>query len=224
VCGPITPNTPTQNRYFVTYLDEGSRYLTVKCTTTKSQAAKSLLQHIDYVHHHTPTVHAEYYTKNNINIRRTIPHSPQENSLSERINRTIMDTARATLNPSKLPHHLWDYAVMAAVDTYNHTPHKSTGQLPVTIYTTQEPNIQTLQAFGALGHVHQPQHLTKLQPRARIAQYIGRPTNTHYYVYYPDAHKVARCRATDFRLYSLQQDPVAKYYAPIANNLSTTTP
>lgn len=40
----------------------------------------------------------------------TIPHSPQENSVAERLNRTIMSRVRATLASAKLPFdRFWHY-------------------------------------------------------------------------------------------------------------------
>jgi len=94
ICGPISPSTINKHRYFVTYLDEGSRNLTVKCIPTKSQDAQSLATHINYIHQHTPyrTSHITtdnakeyssaqlqaFYTVNNIHIHRTIPYSPKK--------------------------------------------------------------------------------------------------------------------------------------------------
>ena len=129
-------------------------------------------------------------TRSDWEDRQAVRHTPQENSLAERVNRTIMNTARATLLSSDLPITLWDYAAMAAADTYNHTPHSAHGQLPIALWNNCTPEVHTLLPFDTQGFVHDPAPHHKLHPRATLVHYIGRSNER---------------RATLFHIQSCQQ-------------------
>lgn len=49
-----------------------------------------------------------FMAQRGINLRPTTPYTPQENAIAERINRTIMNSARAALTHSKLPPSYWE--------------------------------------------------------------------------------------------------------------------
>ena len=44
-----------------------------------------------------------YLTSKGIEHQLTIPHSPQQNGVAERLNRTLMESARAMLSHSNVP-------------------------------------------------------------------------------------------------------------------------
>ena len=44
----------------------------------------------------------------------TIPKTPEQNGVSERMNRTLMETVRSMLADSKLPHRFWAEALSTA--------------------------------------------------------------------------------------------------------------
>ena len=103
-----------------------------------------------------------------------------------------MNTARATLLSSDLPITLWEYAAMAAADTYNHTPHSAHGQLPIALWNNYTPEVHTLLPFGThcvpngnnawQGFVHDPALHHILHPRATLVHYIGRSDERHYFI------------------------------------------
>lgn len=132
----------------------------------------------------------------------TVPHTPQENVIAERINRTIFVNARASLASSILPD---QYAVYDYVDKYNHTPIQ-----PQTNYLkrTGLAVISTFQPFRQYGHVFNPAANTKSQPRAFPARYIHRCSEHHYVVLNLQKKTALRCQAADFRQYNPNKDPV----------------
>lgn len=213
-----------RNRYFSTFLSEGSRYLVVHCSRSKSLAAAYTSSHITRIHADTPyriqgfsTDNArEYYTselrviyhRQHINTTPIIPHQPQENALSERINRTLWNKARSNVLASGLPLSLWHYDIMAAVDVFNHTPHNATGQLPATFWYGKVLDVASLLPFGTQGFALNPATKTKLDPRAKSAYYNGRSDNRHYYIYNIHTNSVSRCRSDDFKQFSASSDPV----------------
>ena len=228
ICGPFPCTSQDGNRYFSTFLDEGSRYLTVHCSPTKSGAAAFIKTHILHTHTHTPhVIHditsdnaREYYSSDlkqfyaqlNITAHPTIPHTPQENSLAERVNRTILDSTRSSLLTSGLPHTLFDYALINATDSYNHTPHSAHGSLPATLWTRTSPDVTTFLPFGTQGYVHDRSPHSKLGPRAILMHYLARQDCRHYFVFNPDKNTVHRCRISDFAEYHPTADPIRTYF------------
>ena len=49
-----------------------------------------------------------------MDIEMTVPYSPSQNGVAERMNRTLVELARAMLQASKLPEFLWECAVAHA--------------------------------------------------------------------------------------------------------------
>jgi len=163
VCGPLQPSLD-HNKYFATFLDEGSRYLFTHCSRSKGMAAGRIAKIIKHITENTPyrLKHMtsdnarEHYTNSlpvlydthSISSHPTVLHIPQENALIERINRTLLNTAGASLYSSKLPIHLWGYEIQTATHVYNHTPRSSHGQLPVVLWSGETPDVSTLCHLG----------------------------------------------------------------------------
>ena len=57
----------------------------------------------------------------------TAPHSPHQNGLVERLNRTIGEATRAMLHAAGLPSRFWPFASQASVYLHNRLPNKATG-------------------------------------------------------------------------------------------------
>ena len=49
----------------------------------------------------------DYLKKNGIRYKRTVPKTPEQNGVAERMNRTFVETVRAMLSDSKLPKKFW---------------------------------------------------------------------------------------------------------------------
>ena len=240
ICGPFPCTSLDGNKYFSTFLDEGSRYLTVHCSPTKSAAASFIKTHIHHTHQHTPHVirhitsdnAREYYSSDlkrlyaqlDISTHPSIPHTPQENSLAERINRTLLDATRASLLTSGLPHSLFDYALLNATDAYNHTPHTAHGSLPAALWLGTTPDVTTLLPFGTQGYVHDRSPHHKLEPRAILMYYLARQDYRHYFVFNPLKNTVHRCRAADFAEYHPSMDHTRTYFDPHDPSSNTAHP
>jgi len=224
ICFPLPVDSITGNRFFATFLDEGSRYLVVKCAPTKTEAANFIKQHITDVHTHTPhrirhitsDNDLEYYSHDlcafyaahNIQTHPSTPHTLQENSLAEGVNRSIMDTARSTLLTSYLPVSLRDYAVYTATDTITHIPHTAHGKISHQFWFQSTPEVHTLLSFGTPGYADDPSPHTKLEPRAKLLQFIGRADYRHYFTFDTVSQRITRCRIADFLVYNSVNEPV----------------
>ena len=205
-------------------MDENNRYLHVHVSPNKNTAAAHIQRHISRIHTLTPIritditmenakeyhTHSlqQFYHQEHITVHPTIPHTPQENALAERVNRSLLDTIRSLLLSSGLPETLWDYALHAAVDYHNHSPHSAHNKIPITMWNGTIPDVTTLLKFGQLGHIHNRHTNNKLRPRASLVHYIGRLDTTHYHTYDPQTNKIGRCRIKDFKTYDPNTDPV----------------
>jgi transposase InsO family protein len=61
----------------------------------------------------------EYCDVNGIRMKKTVPGTPQQNDIAERMNRTINERARSMRLHSGLPHTFWADAVHTAVYLIN---------------------------------------------------------------------------------------------------------
>lgn len=95
------------------------------------------------------------------------PHTPQQNSVSERANRTIVESAHSMFLPRNVSKELWAEAIGYAVYIQNRTL-SSTGKItPYEILHGRKPNISNLCIFGSPAFVHVPYaRRRKVDPKA----------------------------------------------------------
>ena len=87
----------------------------------------------------------------------TQAHTPQQNDVSERRNKTIVERARSMLSDCHLPTYLWSEAVSHAQYLINRSPTRANhGTTPEAKYTGKTPNISNLKIFGRVAYVHVP--------------------------------------------------------------------
>jgi hypothetical protein len=81
-----------------------------------------------------------------------VPYSPQQNGVSERLNRTLIEKVRCLLHGSQLPNEFWGLALDTAVYLYNRLPHSAIDKVPYTAWNGYEPLMSHLKVFGCLAH------------------------------------------------------------------------
>ena len=97
-----------------------------------------------------------------------MPSTSEQNGLSERNGRTIMDVTRCLLNGAALPKALWGGVGGAAGLLLHDLPNKIIGgDTPYYKMFGKHTNLCVLRSIGAHGFVHSKGHLRKLDPRAR---------------------------------------------------------
>ena len=97
------------------------------------------------------------------------PYNPQQNGVTERKNRTIMEAAREMLHDQDLPMHLWAEAARTIVYVQNHTPHKVLKNKTLEeVFSGKKPEVSHLRIFGCPVYIHIPKEKrTKLDPSAK---------------------------------------------------------
>jgi hypothetical protein len=123
-----------------------------------------------------------------IELRTTAPYSPSQNGVAERLNRTLVELARAMLAEKNLPKSLWEWAVTHAAYIRNRSPTKAlpNGITPHEAFTKEKPNVSHFQEFGAPVWIFREdvKSLSKLDERAIKHIFCGHldgPKAVRYY-------------------------------------------
>jgi transposase InsO family protein len=84
-----------------------------------------------------------------IKLQTTVPHTPEQNGIAERWNRTVVELSHAMLLAHKLPSELWPkamtYATYIRNCTYTHAIYDMT---PYQKWTGTKPDISHIHKFG----------------------------------------------------------------------------
>ena len=97
----------------------------------------------------------EFLTTEGVRHELTIPNNPEQNGVAERMNRTLVETARSMLVNSNLPCSFWAEALSTATYLRNRSPTKAvTGMTPYEAWTGRKSQVGGLRVFGCQAFVH----------------------------------------------------------------------
>jgi transposase InsO family protein len=105
----------------------------------------------------------------------TTPYNPQQNSVAERKNRTIMEAVKTMIHDQDLPMCLWAEDAMAAVYVQNRLSHSALGFKTLEeMFTGKKPEVSHLKIFGCLVFIHIPKEKrNKLEPSGKKGIFVG---------------------------------------------------
>ena len=117
VCGPFPTESLGGRKYFVTFIDGYSSYLSTYIIQQKSEVKEKFIHFKTFFEKQFDAVIKKWYTdnggeyvafsgylqENGIVWESTAPYTPQQNGISERTNRKLMNMVRAMLSESALP-------------------------------------------------------------------------------------------------------------------------
>ncbi|GKC02514.1 retrovirus-related pol polyprotein from transposon TNT 1-94, partial [Tanacetum coccineum] len=137
LCGPMRVASVNGKKYILVIVDDYSRFTWVKCLRSKDEAPAFIINFLKMIQvrlketvrrirtdNGTEFVNQtlrEYYEKVGISHETSVAHSPQQNGVVERRNRTLIEAARTMLIYAKAPLFLWAEAVATACYTQNHS-------------------------------------------------------------------------------------------------------
>lgn len=191
ICGPINPSSSGKKNYFLLFIDDYSRKTLVYFLKEKSEAFELFKRfkarvenEIGLKNKAIRTDRGGGFTSIEFNnfceshgIRRplTVSHSPQQNGVVERKNRTILNMVRSMLKCKKMPKEFWAEAVACAVYLCNHCPTKGLEKItPQKAWGGKRPNISHLRVFGNLGYVHvSDKSRIKLDDKSEKLVFVG---------------------------------------------------
>src|SRR5271169_92182 len=210
---PVSPETFGHGLYFITFVDEATRYVWVyiipnKTSSTVLQILKSWLPLVknqagttlinfrtdkggEYLGETLKTV-STFFEEHGITHEQTSPYSSSSNGIAERINRTLMDMVRTMMITSKLPAPFWGEAVHTAAKVRNRLPTSSLkGNIsPHEAWFGVAPSIKHLRVFGCLAFYKITHPKTKVQSRGQRCCFLGYDGNTQFRVYDPATNKI----------------------------------
>ena len=190
ICGPITPSTIGNRRYYFLLIDDFTRIMWVFFLREKLEA----FQHFKIVKNLAESESGErlkcfrtdrggefnseefnrFYDLNGIKRQLTAPYSPQQNGVVERKNQTIMSCVRSMLKEKNLPLELWAEAVNTCVYVLNRSYTKSLkGETLYEKWSGRKPSIDHLRVFGSVVHVKTTSKMSKLEDRGTVMILIG---------------------------------------------------
>ncbi|KAK9179751.1 hypothetical protein WN943_028956 [Citrus x changshan-huyou] len=118
--------------------------------------------------------------KTGILRHKTVMHTPQQNGLAERMNRTLMERVRCMLFHSKLPKTLWVEALSTTCYLINRCPSTAIElKTPYEVWSGKLADYTKLRIFGCTVYAHIKQG--KLEPRALKCAFLGYPSGTKGY-------------------------------------------
>ena len=176
--------------YMAKYTDHHSRLKAVYFIEKKSNTLHTLgrfiqdlaippglrVQHLrsDNRDEYTSGSFKEYYKSTGIRQQFSAPYTPQQNGVSERDGRTIMDMTRCSLNEAHLPKTLWGEIASTAVFLINRLPHPAIGgDTPYHRMFGKHADLSFLRIIGTRAFVHVEGYTTKLQPNAWEGVLVG---------------------------------------------------
>ena len=113
--------------------------------------------------------------KSGIEHQYTIPKTPEQNGVSKRMNRTLIEKVRSMLAESRLPQKFWAEALSTAVYLINRSPTKALDNTtPFEAWYGKKPNVSHLRVFGCSGYAHIPKdERKKLESKAKTCIFLG---------------------------------------------------
>ena len=136
-----------------------------------------------------------------IQLEKTVPKTPQQNGVAERMNRTIEERIRCMLSHSKLPKFFWGEAMRTSIDLINLSPSVPLkGDVPERVWTGKDVSYDNLRVFGCKAFVHNPKDgRSKLDVKAKQCIFLGYGHEEFgYRLWDPLSRKIVRSRDVVF--------------------------
>jgi hypothetical protein len=188
IWGPISVPSMLGFKYFLTIVDDKSRFTWIYLLKLKSEASTYIKHFCSMVKtqfetnikcirsdNGTEFLLKKFYLENGIIHQTSCVSTPQQNGIVERKHQHILGIARALLFQANLPHIFWAHAVGHAIHIINrlHTPFLNQ-KTPFQILFNELPDVSNLRVFGSLVFATTlSNHRKKLDPRSRKCIALG---------------------------------------------------
>jgi hypothetical protein len=198
ICGPMQTITPGHKKYFLTMIDDYSRYTKVYLLNQKSEACQKIKEYVKFVQtkfRKTPkkirsdrggeylSEQLQSFLRNEgIQVELTNPYTPEQNGCAERKNRYLVEMIRSMLNDSGLPNKYWGEALMTANHLQNRLPTAHKENTPYESWHKRKPTMNYIRKFGSKAYIIVPaEKRQKLDNKARKLIFVGYEEGTKGY-------------------------------------------
>lgn len=245
VCGPMT-QTLGGEKYFITFIDDYTRYSRVYCIKQKSDVLDKFKLYKAEMENFTGDKiislqsdnGLEYCNQNfdnflkehGITKRLTAPYTPHQNGVAERKNRTLLEKARSMMIESKAPQSLWGEAIQTANYLSNRSVNKTisahfgTVTTPYEKWVQRKPCIFHLRQFGIKAFIllKDGKEHNKFKSKAIPGMFAGySDTSKAYRIWVPSKHKIIIAkdvRFTNKLYYTEKQNPISEITKSLKDN------
>ncbi|CAI7919851.1 unnamed protein product [Closterium sp. NIES-54] len=125
---------------------------------------------------YTANAFTDYLSSHSINHQTSLPHTPQQFGVAERVNRTLMDRVRAMTTGASLSSKFWPYALEYAAWLHNRISCSSnpSAHSPNFMMTGKAADVSMARTFGCLCYYLPPQgSFGKFEQRGRTSMFLG---------------------------------------------------
>ncbi|GKC46087.1 retrovirus-related pol polyprotein from transposon TNT 1-94, partial [Tanacetum coccineum] len=171
LCGPISVESINGKKYILVIVDNYSRFTNVRADNRTEFVNQNL---------------KDYYEIVRIKHQTSVAHTPQQNGIVERWNRTLVEAARIMLIFSKAPLYLWAEAVSTACYTQNRSIIRLRyNKTPYELMHDKKLDLSFIHVFGSLCYpTNDSEDLGKLKPKGDIGIFVGyAPAMKSYRIY-----------------------------------------
>ena len=196
VSGKMSTRSIGDSMYYVTFIEEFSRYITVVSIATKREVLKQIKKfHIWFECKHDckiKSLHCDgggeyvgcdtYLSEHGIERVSIPPYTPELNGLAERVKRTLMESARAMMFHGKLLVAFWAEAIVHTADIRNRfICLRSVRKTAYELRKNTKPRVDHLRVFGSLAWAFVPKEQgRKLDVKSEEGAVIDCFENSHY--------------------------------------------
>ncbi|RVW36529.1 Retrovirus-related Pol polyprotein from transposon TNT 1-94 [Vitis vinifera] len=214
ICGPYPTASWNGQQYFITFIDDYSRYgylfliheksqsldvfktfkaevelqLNKRIKSVRSDRGGEYYGRYDGSGEQHPGPFAKYLEECGIVPQYTMPGSPNMNGVAERRNRTLKDMVRSMISHSTLPEKLWGEALKTAAYILNRVPTKAAAKTPYELWTGRKPSLKHFHIWGcpAEARPYKP-HEKKLDSKTVSSYFIGYAERSRGFKFYDPA-------------------------------------
>ena len=185
------------NKYFITFVDDCTKYCYVYLLKSKDEAIDKFKIYKEEVETQLSEKikrirsdrggeyvepFGEFCSQHGIVHEVTAPYSPQSNGVAERKNRTLKEMMNAMLLSSGLPQSMWGEAILSANYLLNRMIRKNKDVSPYEMFKKEKPCYKTLKVWGCLAKVLIPApKKVKIGPKTVDCIFIGYNRNNTTY-------------------------------------------
>ena len=185
-------------RYFMTLIDDATRYCYIYLLKTKDEAfhyfkifkaevenqieRKIKRLRDDRGGEYISNEFSQFCAEHGIIHEVTPPYSPQSNGVAERKNRTLTDLVNAMLESSGMSYEWWGEAILTANFVLNRVVIKNKDIIPYEGWKGLKPNVNFLRTWGCFAKVNIPApKKRKLGPKTVDCVFLGYAQNSTAY-------------------------------------------
>lgn len=172
ICGPIKPSSSGGKRYLITFTNDFSRKTWVRVENERGKNIKSFrTDRGEYCSNEFKAFCEEHVIRREL----TTAYTPQQNGVSERKNRTILNMVRSLFSKERDPKSFWPEVVNWSTHVLNRSPTFAIQNMtPEEGWSRRKSYVDHFRIFGCIAYAHVPdQKRKKLDDKAEKCVFLG---------------------------------------------------